>query len=253
MKSLRPLVAILLAACGAADPQTPTTTDMAMPPGHGATGPLAPASGAAHVFGAGGGNSVEGAVISVAEAPSITTTVAANGTFSLRVPSGGACSFVFHKAGFADNQTAALPVGEAGIEQIGFQAPTDKTFALLATVTGIEVDPARCQIATTVSRAGTAPYGGPGLGEPDAIVSITPPLPAENGPVYFRYVSNDVIYPDRKLTATTLDGGVLYANVPPGEYVLRADKPGKKFSTVKLRCRAGMLVNAAPPWGIQEM
>lgn len=250
MTRLRPLAAALLAACGPAAP--PTTMDMAMAKAHGGAGPLVTASGAAHVFGPGGGD-LTGAVISVAEAPALTTTVAANGTFSLGVPGGGECSFVLRKAGFAANQTATLPVGAGGITQIGFQAPTDKTFDLLATITGIDVDPARCQIATTVSRAGTAPYGGPALGEPDAIVTIMPPLPAEHGPIYFRYVSTDVIYPDRKLAATTLDGGVLYANVPPGEYVLRADKPGKKFTTVKLRCRAGMLVNAAPPWGIQEL
>lgn len=243
------LACLLLTACG---PTTPTPIDADMAPPHGPTGPLASASGRAHVFGPGGGDLL-GARVSVAEAPGLTTTIGANGDFSLRVPSGGECSFVLHQPGFHDSQTAALPVPEKGIEQIGFQAPTDKTYDLLVAITGLEPDDGRCQIATTVSRAGTEPYGGAGLGEPDAIVSITPPLPAEQGPIYFRYVSEAVIYPDRKLSATTIDGGVLFTNVPPGEYVLRADKPGKRFSTVKLRCRAGMLVNAAPPWGIQEL
>jgi len=41
-----------------------------------------------------------------------------------------------------------------------------------------------------------------------------PPLSAEHGPVYF---SANVI-PDPTLTQTTEDGGVVFTNVPEGEY-----------------------------------
>jgi len=61
-----------------------------------------------------------------------------------------------------------------------------------------------------------------------------------------------VIVPDATLTATSVDGGVLFLNVPPGEYRLLATKPGKQFTQAKIRCTAGQLINAAPPYGLQE-
>jgi hypothetical protein len=60
-------------------------------------------------------------------------------------------------------------------------------------------------------------------------------------------------YPDTSLTVTSIDGGVILANIPPGEYTLTATKQGKQFSTVAVRCRAGLLVNAAPPHGLQGL
>jgi hypothetical protein len=207
-------------------------------------------TGKAFVFGPGGGG-LAGATIAAAEAPEHAGTVADDGTFSLQVPSGGAWSFVAKKNGFHAMRTAALEVGASGLDQVGFQVPTDGVFRLLASVIQLEPDPALCQIATTVSALGGPPYGGPGVGEPDATVAIDPPLPAENGPIYFAYISDSTILPDRSLTKTTIDGGVLFVNVPPGDYTLTASKPGTSFTTVKLRCGAGDLVNAAPPRGLQ--
>ena len=57
--------------------------------------------------------------------------------------------------------------------------------------------------------------------------------------------------PDSKRTETSEDGGVLFANVPPGDYTWTAHKAGVKFRSVKMKCRAGWLVNASPPWGLQ--
>jgi len=42
-----------------------------------------------------------------------------------------------------------------------------------------------------------------------------------------------------------------FIQVPPGEYVWTADKPGVAFSQVMMKCRPGVLVNASPPWGLQ--
>ena len=145
-----------------------------------------------------------------------------------------------------------LTVGAAGLEKLGFQVITDELFHLLASLLGLTPDPARCQVATTVSAVGTEPYGGSGLGVPDATVTIEPALPPEAGPIYFRYISPSIITPDPSLTLTTIDGGVLFLNVPAGEYILSAHKEGTTFTSVKLTCRPGLLVNAAPPWGIQQ-
>jgi hypothetical protein len=190
-----------------------------------------------------------GATVSVVEAPEIATTVAADGTFSLQVPSGGECTFGVAQSNFHPTHTAVLPVGAAGLDHIGFQVPSEGTFTLFATLAGVTPDPEACQIVTTVSAAGGPVYGAPGVGEPDATVAISPSLPTR--PIYFRYISASVIEPDPTLTATTIDGGVAFVNVPPGEYHLTANKPGVTFTPVKLRCQAGILVNAAPPWGLQ--
>ncbi len=236
---------VVLVACGA--PHDP------MDDWHVGEGPLVEVSGRAFVFGPSNGQTIEGATVAVAEAPEYATTVAADGTFTLEAPSGAPVSLLLTRPGFHPTQTAAHVLDEAGLGQVGFQVPTDDMFALLARVVGLTADPETCQIATTVSRKDTEPYGGAALGEPGVTVAIDPPLPAEAGPVYFAFFSDALIVPDRTLTETTIDGGVLFLNVPPGAYTLTATKAGKTFTEVAIRCVAGRLINAAPPRGIQEL
>lgn len=215
-------------------------------------GPPVRVTGMMFVFGPNrAGLTTEGATVSVAEAPDLAATVAADGSFSLEVPSGQPVSFSLAKEGFHPNQSATLAIGSGGIARLGFQAPTEETFAALGTIAGIQPDPARCQISTTVSRIGTEPYGGDALGVAGVAVSIDPPR-AGSGPIYFAY-DNGLIYPAPQLTTTSIDGGVIFANVPPGEYTLTATKDGLQFSSVAIRCRAGVLVNAAPPNGLQQL
>ncbi|MBL9111718.1 MAG: carboxypeptidase regulatory-like domain-containing protein [Myxococcales bacterium] len=220
---------------------------------HVGPGPLAQVSGRAFVFGPSDGQTIEGATVSVAEAPEYATTVRADGTFTLEAPSGAPVSLLLTKPGFHPTQTAAHMLDVSGLDQVGFQVPTDDMFALLALIVELTADPETCQIATTVSRKDTEPYGGAALGEPGVTVAIDPPLPAEAGPIYFAYLNEAFIVPDRTLTETTVDGGVLFLNVPPGEYTLTATKVGKTFTEVTIRCVAGRLVNAAPPRGLQEL
>jgi hypothetical protein len=255
MKSLElsAVVAVFLLGCTSKDPIERPIADPTANWKVG-NGPLAPITGKAFVFGPGDGPSLEGATVSVAEAPEYHTTVTADGTFAFEAPSGAPLSFLIEQPGFPPNQSAAIPIEPEGIAELGFQVPTESTFNLLAILADIDSpDPSRCQVSTTVSRAGTEPYGGPALGEPDVVVSIDPPLPSDSGPIYFQYVSDKTIIPDRTLPMTSIDGGVIFANVPPGEYVLRATKEGKQFTPVEIRCRAGRLVNAAPPHGLQEL
>lgn len=236
----------LLAGCGDGD----STTGARAVPFCGGSGPLVPVAGHAFVFGPYRGN-LTGATITAAEAPAFATTVQPDGSFHLEVPSGSDCSFVLTQPGFHTTQTAVLHVGASGIEQVGFQVPTDRTFDLLSLF--VDLDPAQCQIATTVSALGTTPYGGNGLGVPGVVTRIDPPLGPEHGPVYFNYVNNGIIYPDPTLTQTSIDGGVAYVDVPPAEYVVSATKDGKRFSSVRLRCHPGIVVNGSPPWGLQEL
>lgn len=236
-------LAVVVTACGGTTDPTASWTPN--------KGPSATITGQAFVFGPNGqGLMLGGATISVAESPEVTATVAADGTFTIAAPSGGPASFSLTQDGFFPDQSATLDITTDGIAMLGFQAPTNDGVDTLSTLVRVTPDPRRCQIATTVSRIGTAPYGGDGLGVDGATVAIEPPVPASSGPIYFAY--GTLPFPDRTLTTTSIDGGVVFTNVPVGEYTLSAAKDGVTFSTVDIRCRAGVLVNAAPPHGIQQ-
>lgn len=231
------------AACGGGDDATTEWAPLDGPPAH--------VTGHAFIFGPNSaGLTLEGAVVAVAEDPSVSTTVAADGTFAFDVPSGGAASFSLVQPGFHPSQSAAIEVGPSGIAMLGFQTPSEEAVDALATFARVTPDPAKCQVSTTVSRAGTEPYGGDSLGAEGAVVAISP-AGTSDGPIYFASAGG-TIYPDRALTTTSIDGGVIFANVTPGEYTLTATKAGTTFSSVVIRCRAGVLVNAAPPNGLQE-
>ena len=214
---------------------------------------MAHVTGMAFIFGPNSANlSLTGATVAVAEEPSITTTVAADGSFQFDVPSGGPSSFSLTQDGFHPTQSATIDVTTDGIPMLGFQIPTEDAFDQLAGVARVTPNAKDCQFATTVSAFGTTPYGGDGLGSVGATVSIDPPQSADSGPIYFAYQAG-MIYPDRTLTSTSMDGGAIYSNLAVGEYTLDAAKAGTQFTSVNIRCRAGVLVNAAPPLGIQEL
>lgn len=253
------VLSFLFFACQPAPGDTAPAADTAEPADSTASwvvgeGPLAAVSGRAFVFGpAPSGLSLAGAVVSVVEDPSYAAVVGEDGAFLLEVPSGAPLTFRVSQEGFSDVDSAALFVSEDGIEQLGFQVPSLSLVEPLAIAAGIDMEPGACQIATTVSSEASPPYGGAGVGEPGAVASITPDPEAEGGigPVYFAYLTDAVILPDPELTETTIDGGVLWGNVPPGEYTISAQKEGVPFTAPRLRCRAGALVNASPPHGIE--
>jgi hypothetical protein len=209
-------------------------------------------SGHAFAFGPTGG-AVRDAVVTVLEHPGWCARTGSDGAYSFTgVAPGERVTLEMHHENHWPVQTSTELVPAGGLERFGFQSPTIGIFRVLAQYLRITADPERCQIATTVV---AAPYRGiydpGGHGEVGATVTIDPPLPAEAGPVYFRYLSASAIVPARELRETSLDGGVLFLNVPPGDYVLSAHKAGVRFNQVAIRCRAGLLVNASPPWGLQ--
>ena len=145
-------------------------------------------------------------------------------------------------------QTGTIKLGPYGAHRITFQAVDYFTYYGLAFLVGILPDEQNCcQMVTTLTREGKSLYDPGAHGEEGATASLDPPLSPEHGPIYF---GSDV-FPDRSLTESSDDGGVLFVQVPPGEYVWTADKPGVEFTQVKMKCRPGWLINASPPWGLQ--
>jgi hypothetical protein len=175
-----------------------------------------------------------GAAISILEYPDRRVITGADGSFRFD--------------GLAEGSEVTLVMlGPHGAERVPFQAVVPLIYESFAQSAQVVPDPAMCQMVTTVAAKGKSVYE-PGVeGESGATVTLTPPLSPEHGPIY----TNTRAAPHRALTETTADGGVLFVQVPPGEYVLTATKPGVTFAAAKVKCRAGWFINAAPPWGVQ--
>jgi len=192
---------------------------------------------------------IEGAEIWVLERPEMRVTTGADGHFRFDgLEVGSEVTLVLDHPDYHPIQTGTIRLGPSGAERVTFQAVTYAVYNALAQVVGVVPDETgSCQMVTTVTRVGKSIYDEGAHGEAGVTVTLEPPLPAEHGPIYF----NASVLPDRSRSETSEDGGVLFVQVPPGEYVWTADKPGVAFSQVMMKCRPGVLVNASPPWGLQ--
>lgn len=204
------------------------------------------------IFGPPGGR-IKNAKVTVLEYPELSATTDEKGAFEISgIAPCAEATLLLQSDEVTDVQTKTFFVENENIEQISFQTPADSVFKFLAALVKVKIDNNACQIASTVTRKGASVYTSDLThGEPDATVTIEPPLTEEYGPIYFQYVDRSVVLPDRKLKKTTIDGGVLFVNVPPGEYVMHAHKKGIEFTPVKIKCVAGRFINAAPPHGLQ--
>jgi hypothetical protein len=194
------------------------------------------------------GPRVSGAVISVLEQPDKTATTGADGHFEIDgLDAGSDVTLVMSHPDFYPTQSATYTLGPNGIHPFAIQALSTSLFkALSGLFTNLEQD-THCVLATTVTRLGGTLHVMVRQGEPGAALTISPAAADTMGPVYF----GENVLPDMSLTATTKDGGALYYHVLPGDYVVSAQKDGVTFSPVKMKCRAGFLVNAGPPIGLQ--
>lgn len=219
-------------------------------------GPDVPVSGHAWSFGPQGGM-VEGAVIGVVELPEVQAVTDADGAFDLGpLPRGRLATFTLSHPDHAPLRTGTFLLGWEGdggdiLDDLGFQAPDWTTYALMAQATGVSADDDACQVAATVSRRGLEESDSQTEGEPGATASLRPEADWDIGPVYFNLLNPTVIWPDPSLTETSHDGGVLWANVPPGDYLAEAHKDGASFRSARISCAPGVLVNASPPWGLK--
>ncbi|MCC6646665.1 MAG: hypothetical protein IT374_13970 [Polyangiaceae bacterium] len=222
---------VLAAGCGAPAASTTVTGD-------------------AFAFNEGVDARVSGAHVFVLEDPSLEATTDATGHFSIaNVPVGSDVTLVLEHDDFIPIQTGTHQVPATGIDRITFQAVRPVIRDALAGLLSLELDPTRCQMVTTVTRVGRSLYDPGAHGEAGVTVTVDPPLPAESGPIYF----NSEVLPDRMQTETSDDGGVLFVNVPVGEYTLTAHQEGGTYEPLRMTCTAGRLVNASPPWGLQRL
>ena len=207
-------------------------------------------SGDAIPFDASPDGRIAGATISLLEHPDRQVTTGPDGHFVFDgLAEGSEVTVVLDHPDYHPIQTGTIRLGPTGIDRVTFQAVTYTIYQILAALLAVTPDEVnRCQMVTTVTRVGKSIYVAGAHGEDAVTVTLDPPLPAEHGPIYF----NSSVLPERSLTQTSDDGGVLFIQVPPGEYVWTAHKAGAVFSHVKMKCRPGFLVNASPPKGLQR-
>ena len=197
-----------------------------------------------------------GAEVSIVERPRIpAVTTDEQGRFSFdNLVGGDNLTLLAQHRDFYPTQSATVELTEETIDDFHIQIPPRPIVWALALVLFETLDPNMCQIASTVTEAGGNPFSS---GIAGATVTIDPPLPPTQGPFYFQIfeLPNGVIIdiPVRTLEETTGDGGVVFINVPPGEYTISAQKEGMQFTEARLKCRPGVLVNAAPPYGLQAI
>ena len=197
------------------------------------------------------GDPVADATVGIAEDPTITTTSDENGRYTLTVPDASSVTPVVEHPDFRTMHLQTFSTAGDDLENVNFQMVDDAVYDAFAAVLGIEPDPQLCQIATTVNTIEVrdltfeefhafGPHGVAGT-----TVTVEPPIPDT---VYF---NKDVI-PDRSLTETSDDGGVVWTNVEPGVYEFRAESPDTEFASFVATCEPGRFINAGPPWGLRE-
>jgi hypothetical protein len=206
------------------------------------------------------GGRLKGGEVTILERPDLRTITADRGAYRFDGLSPGSdVTLVFSYPGYQTTQTATFRLGSEDLTRVSFQVPPKVVVAGYSYLLGFTPDPNCCQLASTVTRVDESLYrsNGPTHGEPGATVTIVPPVPPRHGPIYFnlRLFPNgsQVIWPDRSLKQTTRDGGVLFIDVPAGEYTLRAHKVGVEFTPVEVKCHPGVLTNASPPRGLQAL
>lgn len=219
----------------------------------GASGALFSISGNAFSFappGFPGWGRIEGGTVSVLEMPERTTTTVEDGYFILEdLPTEQEITLVLEAEGYPTTHTKTFVLTDSDVEEVTFQVPSLSLYQALALTLGVTLSEEKCQLVSTVTFLGGSLYLPDAHGEAGATVSIDPPDPDADGPIYF----NADVIPDRTETETTSDGGIVFVNTEPGDYILTAEKDGVVFESVKLKCRAGVLANASPPHALQVL
>lgn len=191
------------------------------------------------------------AKISILEYPGKTTRADSSGKFHFDgLKPGSDVTFKLEQPNYYPYYSETFTMDSADLGPVAFQVPSNLLFAGFALISETVPQPGKGFIASTVSTADPATFVDLGFpGEPGCTVTIDPALPAACGPIYF----DENTMPRRYLTETTGDGGILYVNVPPGEYIIYAHKTGIEFRPIRVKVFANSFTNAPPPYGLRKL
>jgi len=199
--------------------------------------------------------SLKGATVRVAEFPALKATVAADGRYDLTVPDHATITPYIVDPGYHTIYLQTFTTNGEDLVNVNFQTPTDTVYRALVALLHVPIDAqgnlVACAIVSTfntrnvrdLSFAQFIGYGAHGVA--GATATTTPTLPT---PVYF----NKDVLPDPTQTASSIDGGIVWTNVPTGVYTITAHDPATRFASFVATCRPGRVVNANPPWGLYQ-
>jgi len=210
-------------------------------------------------------STVEGVRVSIAELPAtkllrLRSDASGNWGVDLLKEQGAPLhlSFVYEKAGYQTTKSQVFEIGDAGIDDVAIQLPTQAYYTAAKTqieqqISGLLGVPYALSnvLVTTVGKSWASMYTAMlPHGDPGAQVAIAPAVafPASLGPVYF----NSAVVPDPALTSTSVDGGVLFGNLAPGTYTVTATKAPFTYTPLAFAVEPGIaLYVASPPHATQ--
>jgi hypothetical protein len=194
------------------------------------------------------GPRIAGATVSILEHPEMRVTTGDDAHFRFEgLLEGTDVTLLVEHPDIKTTQTATITLGPQGIHPFSVQVVPTTIFNALSALVPMPVEEDKyCVIASTVARMGGSLYVRLRQGAPDVQVALEPAVPAESGPIYF----DEDVLPAIMQPATSIDGGVLFYRVPPGDYVMNATRADTVFNKVRFQCRAGIVVNAGPPMGL---
>jgi hypothetical protein len=197
-----------------------------------------------------------GATIRVAERPAIRANVRPNGSYDLVVPDHARITPYIVAPGYHTIHLQTFRTAGEDLYRVNFQTPRESIYRALAALLNVQLyengELVKCAIVSTFSTRNVrdlsfnafTDYGAHGVAGASAYA--TPDL---GGAVYF----NEDVIPDPNLPISSIDGGVLWTQVPRGTYTIRARHPSTRFASFVATCVPGRVINANPPWGLHEL
>jgi hypothetical protein len=203
-------------------------------------------------------------VIRVDEFPELSAPVALDGSYEIEVPDNeNVTLYIDPPETYVRTYLQTFHTSGEDIEKAHFQMPREWHYNAFSALLEIPRDKdgalEDCVVVSTFSihEARDATTFDPGFkdvyphGLPDSTATITPRLGETKGATYFDF--EPLILPNKDRTASSLDGGVLFTEVPPGYYWLEADHPTERLAPFLAHCENGRVINASPPWGFYEL
>lgn len=184
-----------------------------------------------------------------------------NGKFTFDYPSGQQLTLELKKWGYKTTQSGTEIVPTEGLtgphHNVSFQVPSLETFYLFQAAIGANLDKNACHVVTTITAHDKlltdCPQGLDG-------VKVKLTSDKSQKPFYFGVFSGGMLKCktnpfSNQLSATSVDGGVGFINLPPSNklYTISGELKGHQFTNALFLCRKGAFINISPPRGPNEI
>ncbi|MFN8113204.1 MAG: hypothetical protein U0R51_08385 [Solirubrobacterales bacterium] len=203
-----------------------------------------------------------GAIVRIEEFPHLAAPVEPDGSYDIEVPDdANVTPYIDPPPGYRTTYLQTFHTSGADLENVHFQVTPDPYYLAFAGLLSVPLDDQQtikeCVIVSTFSihEARDATTFDPGFkdvyphGLAGSTATMEPVQGNTRGPIYF----NSSVIPDVNQTSSSVDGGVLWVEVPPGWYRMTPSNPDSGVAPFLAHCENGRLVNASPPWGFYEL